>query len=112
MFRFGLSDGGFEPQRYKSEVVLNSDFRKVNGMVRLIIDCSASQCDAIEKILDEYCAAGSLAYGAHRTSHAMMTCVAPDVANNDNVHYIDGSEGGLWTAAKALKKHKADAAYD
>jgi hypothetical protein len=41
-----------------------------------------------------------------------MTCVAPDVANNDNVHYIDGSEGGLWTAAKALKKHKADAAYD
>jgi hypothetical protein len=110
MFRFRISGGGFEPQRYKSEVVLNSDFRKVNGMVRLIIDCSASQCDAIEKTLDEYCVAGRIAYGAHRASHAIMTCVAPDVVNNDHVHYIDGSEGGLWTAAKALKKRKADAA--
>lgn len=95
--------GNFDPELYKREMAVNSDFRKVNGMLRLIIDCSEPQSDRIDAVLDELHAAGRVVFGAHRATHAIMTCVAPNLENHEHVHYIDGSEGGLWSAAKGLK---------
>jgi len=46
-------------------------------------------------------------FGAHRASTAIMTCVTPNIGNHEHVHYIDGSEGGLWSAAKGLKAQLA-----
>ncbi len=106
-FWFGLRPGGFDPQRYKREVVVNSDFRKVNGMLRLIIDCSMQHSDLIEAALEEMHEVGLIDFGAHRASHAIMTCVTPNVDHNEHVHFIDGSQGGLWSAAKGLKMRMA-----
>ena len=72
-------------------------------MLKLIIDCSHEQADAIEGALAQLGAGGRIHYGLHRTDHAIMTCVTPDVDNHQHVHYIDGSNGGFWNAAKALK---------
>jgi hypothetical protein len=103
LFRVKRKVGNFDPAQYMEEMAINSDFRKVNGMLRLIIDCSPDQCQQIESVLDGLHAQGALVFGSHRASHAIMTCVAPNVENNEHVHYIDGSEGGLWTASKGLK---------
>jgi hypothetical protein len=104
LFRFNLRIPNFDPTNYKREITVNADFRKVIGKLRLIIDCGAQQADAIEAALAELTAAGKLNFGSHRASHAIMTCVTPDPTNNDHVHYIDGAEGGLWSAADALKR--------
>ena len=95
--------GDFDPERYQKEMVINSDFRKVNGMLRLILDCTDEQCDAIEQMLDTMHDEQRIVYGSHRATQAIMTCVAPDIVQNQHVHYIDGSEGGLWSAATGLK---------
>ena len=104
MFRFQIKLPGFEPLRYQQQMLTNSDFRKVSGKLRLIIDCTVQQADAIEQALERWVERDELEFGSHRASHAIMTCVVPDPINNDHVHYIDGSEGGLWRAASALKK--------
>lgn len=103
VFRLRRRVGNFEPEQYMRELIINSDFRKVNGMLRLILDCTTSQCDAIEALLERLHAEGKLVFGAHRARQAIMTCVAPNLDNHEHVHYIDGSEGGLWSAAKGLK---------
>tara|TARA_B100000676_G_scaffold251444_1_gene256437 strand:- start:629 stop:1813 length:1185 start_codon:yes stop_codon:yes gene_type:complete len=95
--------GEFEPERYQKEMVINSDFRKVNGMLRLILDCTDEHCGAIEQMLDTMHDEQRIVYGSHRATQAIMACVAPDVVQNQHVHYIDGSEGGLWSAATGLK---------
>ena len=103
LLRWRIPVGKFEPELYRQELTVNCDYRKVNGMLRLILDCTVEQADAIEVYLTECHGRGELVFGMHRASQAIMTCVAPDIGNHRHVHYIDGSEGGLWSAAKGLK---------
>ena len=109
-FVFALNKpvGNFDPALYQQEITINSDFRKVNGMRRLIIDCTEEQSNAVEALLLELRRSGRIVFGAHRASNAIMTCVAPNIENHEHVHYIDGSEGGLWSAAKGLKAQLAE----
>ena len=103
VFKLNRKVGEFDPALYQQEMAINSDFRKVNGMLRLIIDCTDDQCAEIEQALTLKHDAGDVVFGAHRATAAIMTCVAPNIENHEHVHYIDGSEGGLWSAAKGLK---------
>ena len=38
--RFGISVGGFVPETYIAQVVENSDFRKYDDGLRMILDCT------------------------------------------------------------------------
>ena len=38
--RFGISVGGFVPKTYMQQVVENSDFRKYDDGLRMILDCT------------------------------------------------------------------------
>ncbi|HZQ12761.1 MAG TPA: DUF3095 family protein [Pseudolabrys sp.] len=46
---------------------------------------------------------GVVKFGTHRQAAAMMTCFAPNPANPNPVHFIDGADGGYATAASAMK---------
>jgi hypothetical protein len=109
VFWFNLEPGNFDPRRYRHEVTINADFRKVAGMLRLILDCSTAQADAIEAALEPMQRAGRIHFGAHRAGHAIMTCVTPDVDSGEHLHHIDGGDGGLYSAAKRLKARIAAA---
>ena len=78
VFKLKRKVGNFDPAKYMEETAINADFRKVNGMLRLILDCTETQCDEIEAVLSELHMQGKLAFGAHRATHAIMTCVALD----------------------------------
>ena len=41
IMRFGISVGGFVPKTYVQQVVENSDFRKYDDGLRMILDCTA-----------------------------------------------------------------------
>jgi Protein of unknown function (DUF3095) len=103
LLRFGISVGDFVPKTYIRQVVENSDFRKYDDGLRMILDCTPQLADELEKRLTRAAAQGIARYGLHRQDAAMMTCFTPSVFRSDHVHFIDGAGGGYATAALALK---------
>ncbi len=103
IMRFGISVGGFVPKTYVEQVVANSDFRKYDDGLRMILDCTPELADELEARLARAAAEGVARYGVHRQDAAMMTCFTPSPFRADHVHFIDGARGGYATAATALK---------
>jgi hypothetical protein len=103
VMRFGISVGGFVPKTYVQQVVENSDFRKYDDGLRMILDCTAELAAALTQRLAAAAAAGVARYGLHRQDAAMMTCFTPSALRSDHVHFIDGARGGYASAATALK---------
>ena len=103
VMRFGISVGGFVPKTYVQQVVENSDFRKYDDGLRMILDCTPELERALTQRLVQAASEGLARYGLHRQDAAMMTCFTPSVLRSDHVHFIDGARGGYASAATALK---------
>jgi Protein of unknown function (DUF3095) len=91
---------------YRDELVENSDFRKFDGMLRMVMDGSEVQATALQAFLDVEHQAGRLAYGMHKSREALITCIVQSV-NGNHMHFVDGSDGGYALAAKGLKQQLA-----
>ena len=50
VMRFGISVGGFVPKTYVQQVVENSDFRKYDDGLRMILDCTPELERALTKV--------------------------------------------------------------
>jgi hypothetical protein len=107
VMRFGISVGGFVPKTYVQQVVENSDFRKYDDGLRMILDCTAELERALTDRLAQAASSGIARYGLHRQDAAMMTCFTPSALRSDHVHFIDGARGGYASAATALKASAA-----
>jgi hypothetical protein len=103
IMRFGINIGGFKPAVYVEQLVENSDFRKYDDGLRMILDCSPDLERALARRLEMAAAADIVRYGLHRQDAAMMTCFTPAASRSDHVHFIDGARGGYASAATALK---------
>jgi len=103
VMRLGIKVGNFVPKNYVRQVVENSDFRKYDDGLRMILDCTEELRDALAERLASAAANGLLRYGLHGQDAAMMTCFVPSVMRADHVHFIDGARGGYAAAATALK---------
>jgi hypothetical protein len=103
VMRFGITVGGFVPKTYVQQVVENSDFRKYDDGLRMILDCTPELERALTERLAAASSAGIARYGLHRQDAAMMTCFTPSALRSDHVHFIDGARGGYASAATALK---------
>jgi hypothetical protein len=101
IMRAGIRVGGFVPATYLRQVVENSDFRKYDDGLRMILDCTPALADTLERRLAV--TRGTAIYGMHRQSAAMMTCFTPSPTRSDHVHFIAGAQGGYAAAATALK---------
>lgn len=109
LFRFGLSAGGFVPAAYLRQVAENSDFRKYDDGLRMVLDCRPELAEALERRLATAAAAGMARYGLHRQDAALMTCFTLSAAQPDHFHFIDGARGGYAAAAVALKTPRSAA---
>jgi hypothetical protein len=103
IMRFGVRVGSFVPAAYLAQTVVNSDFRKYDDGLRMILDCTPELAQDIADRLSAAAAADILRYGLHRQDAAMMTCFTPSPTRSDHVHFIDGARGGYASAATALK---------
>ncbi|MGC2813508.1 MAG: DUF3095 domain-containing protein [Bradyrhizobium sp.] len=103
VMRFGISVGGFVPKTYVQQVVENSDFRKYDDGLRMILDCTPQLERELTQRLSAAASGGIARYGLHRQDAAMMTCFTPSALRSDHVHFIDGARGGYASAATALK---------
>ena len=105
----GLRIGRFIPAKYTRELIENSDFRKFDDSLRMVLDCTPELAAEIEDYLKTAVAKGVVRYGCHRQDAAMMTCFTPSPVNPNHVHFIDGAQGGYALAATALKESSARA---
>ena len=103
VMRSGIRVGGFVPKTYVQQVVENSDFRKYDDGLRMILDCTPQLERELMQRLAAAAAGGIARYGLHRQDAAMMTCFTPSALRSDHVHFIDGARGGYASAATALK---------
>ena len=107
VMRLGIKVGDFVPRNYVRQVVENSDFRKYDDGLKMILDCTEELEGELTRRLEAAASAGILRFGLHRQDAAMMTCFVPSVMRSDHVHFIDGARGGYATAATALKASAA-----
>lgn len=96
---------------YKSDLSMNSDHRKFDDMLRVVISGSKSQRKEFQAFLDKQFEDEKLAYGMHLTDAAMITCMVFQY-HRDHIHFVDGSGGGYVSAAKELKSRLASLKQD
>jgi hypothetical protein len=94
---------GFPGDVYRAEVVANTDFRKFDETLRMVIDVSAEQRSAIERLLEREHDEGHVVFGIHDAPTSIMTCAIANY-HGEHVHFVDGSNGGYTLAAKRLKE--------
>lgn len=110
LLRLGLTLGRFDPERYRNDIVANSDYRKFDDGLKMTLDIEPHRLAVIEARLEDARRAGVCRYGLHRQDSALMTCVVPTPLSRDHVHFIDGAAGGYALAAARLKASLVDKA--
>src|SRR4029077_10837383 len=70
---------------YTDEMVENTDFRKFDGMLRMVIDGTEAQYRDLRAYLEEQHREGRLVYGMHRSREALLTCIVFSY-NGNHVH--------------------------
>lgn len=103
--KFDLNVGGYDAKTYRQELQSNSDFCKFDDVLRMVLDCSLQQVEQIESILNQMHEQGSIDFGLSKSKQALMTCLLFDLESSEHLHFIDGDDGGFWSASKGLKSH-------
>jgi len=98
----GVSAFGFDAKKYKSEVAENTDFRKFDATLRMVLDLTEQERSAVLALLEQERAAGRVVYGIHQAAAALMTCLVRSY-DGDHLHFVDGADGGYALAAKQMK---------
>jgi hypothetical protein len=94
----------FKAAHYRQALRAHSDHRKFDDTLRMVLDCSDAQAEAIRTYLEERRVRGELCYGIHLSETALMTCYFQDAKDGQHIHFIDGGDGGYAMAAKQLKR--------
>jgi hypothetical protein len=102
LFKHKKDTKAVEWSRYKDDLVDNSDFRKFDGMLRMVIDGDDEQAATLRAYLEAERSAGRLVFGMHKSKQALVTCIIQNY-NGNHTHFVDGSDGGYALAARELK---------
>ncbi|WP_349359732.1 DUF3095 domain-containing protein [Stappia sp.] len=103
----GRRVGPLEPDAYLDDLVRNTDYRKFDDTLRLVLDVDADQLAALRAYLDDGVRAGRLSYGLHVSDSALMTCLVTSLEDDRHIHFVDGADGGYARAAEDLERRQA-----
>jgi len=87
---------------YKDELIDNTDCRKFDDVLRMVLDANRSERKRLEDFLERCERQGQIVYGLHVASEALLTCLVFN-RRGKHLHFVDGNDGGYALAAKALK---------
>lgn len=102
----GVRVGDFDWTSYQTELVANTDFRKFDGALRLVLSGSARQRTELHDYLANLSERGQLRFGIHVAQGALMTCLI-DERRGAHFHFVDAAGGGYAAAAAAIKAREA-----
>lgn len=95
--------GKIDTNMYRRALAERSDYRKLAGGPRLVLDVTDGEADAIEAELAREEAAGAIVFGTSRAASTTITCLVGDFMADRHIHFVDGDGLGFWRAAAALK---------
>lgn len=101
--RLGGRLGGVDEYFYRRKVAERSDYRKLAGGPRLVLDVTAQEDAGIAALLSEAEAQGLIHFGLARSDATTMTCMVGDFSADRHVHFVDGQGLGFWRASVMLK---------
>lgn len=101
--KFSIKLGAYDGAKYRNEIMSNADFRKYDDILRMVLDVSTGQLQAITDLLEHDFAAGRLAFGLHVADSALMTCLIFSLEQSQHIHFIDAANGGFALAAIDFK---------
>lgn len=101
-FATGARTGDTDWSRYRGDAVANTDFRKLDGSLRVILSGTVAQREALTGFLEELSASGEATYGIHVSHSSIMTCLVRQ-RQHEHVHFVDAAGGGYAAAAEQMK---------
>ena len=102
--------GAVDVIKYRRAMAERSDYRKLAGGPRLVLDVSEADAARIEAVLAEAEAKGEIVFGTARSEATTMTCLVGDFMADRHVHFVDGEGLGFWRASVVLKAKLAEKA--
>jgi len=93
----------YELKRIKWYNVVSADYKKFDGMLKLVISGSSAMREKLVGELERLKREGKLLYGIHVSNRALMTCLL-NADSEHEVHFVDAADGGYALAAKMLKE--------
>jgi hypothetical protein len=100
---FGLRIGGTSWGDYKKDLVANTDFKKFDGVLRMVMSGTREQRLELTACLEQYYKNRTCVYGIHTSDSALITCLISK-RSGYHYHFVDGAEGGYAMAAMAMKR--------
>ncbi|MFP4378490.1 MAG: DUF3095 domain-containing protein [Spirochaetales bacterium] len=91
----------------RQDNVLNSDVRKFDGTLKMVLATTRAQREVLERLLADFRRQGLIHYGVHISDRALMTCLI-HFSSGSEVHFVDGADGGYALAARSLKQQLAE----
>lgn len=89
--------------QYKQNSIANTDFRKFDEILRMVIGGSIEQRQALIHYLTQLNEDKKIVFGVHDAPSSIVTCMIKDYDKN-HTHFLDVSNGGYAMAAKQMKK--------
>ncbi len=111
ILKFNITAGAFFPQKYKSEVPLQSDFKKFDDNLRMVIDCNEKQLNQIQLLLEKAHRNKFICYGISIADSAVVSCMTFSASQGQHVHFVDGEGCGYTMASIQLKKQMLENDY-
>jgi hypothetical protein len=103
----GTKIGAYDAPSYTEELKAQTDFRKYDGCLRAVLDCTHEEVAALEAWLEAERAKGRLVYGLHADRQALMTCLVFNLEQSEHIHFVDAAGGGFAKAAIGFKAQLA-----
>ncbi len=88
---------------YKKTLIENTDYRKFDETLRMILSGSAKQRNSLRAYLELLNQKKKIVFGIHPSPSVLMTCLIFNY-EADHFHFVDGSNGGYAMAAKEMKR--------
>ena len=103
LFRLNVRTSETDWGTYKRDLVDNTDSRKFDGCLRLVLSGNKGKRKSLESALENLASSGKITYGIHVARSAIMTCLISK-RQHEHVHFVDASGGGYAAAALSMKK--------
>ncbi|MCC6550723.1 MAG: DUF3095 family protein [Ignavibacteriaceae bacterium] len=103
LMRFKISTSQTNWGEYKKYLVINTDYRKFDEMLRMVISINEEKRKRLENFLESLYQRGHIVYGMHISQKALLTCLVSKY-EKDHIHFVDAAGGGYASAAVQLKK--------
>ncbi len=102
-----VKTGNTDWGHYKQSLITNTDYRKFDEVLRMIISGTLEQRKQLTAYLEDLRDKRKIVFGIHASDSALMTCLVFNY-ENDHVHFLDGTDGGYALAAKDMKQQLSE----